>query len=217
MNPTPQQFTPAHFLSAARRAEAEGKLDLAVQFYRHIAEHFSTSAEALEARDGIQRLGAARKPEPGRTPGRPPSGEGHEARASAPTPPPLASASSQRPAAQRERHAPVRTPGARPVFVEAPEVAPRYLVGRCIAYALATAGFLAMAGGLAAVAMATTGMLPALAAKVHTILPEGWVPGAVLAGGGLIIVFTSQLALAVFDTANAARERAAIERAKAGL
>lgn len=50
------QFSPAQVLEAGRRAEAEGKYDYAVQFYRHLVTHFATSAEAGSARDGLDRI-----------------------------------------------------------------------------------------------------------------------------------------------------------------
>lgn len=52
------QFTPAQVLEAGRRAEAEGKLDYAVQFYRHLATHYPSTSEAQAAREGLQRLAA---------------------------------------------------------------------------------------------------------------------------------------------------------------
>lgn len=50
------QFSPAQVLEAGCRAEAEGKFDYAVQFYRHLVTHFATSAEAGAARDGLDRI-----------------------------------------------------------------------------------------------------------------------------------------------------------------
>jgi hypothetical protein len=50
------QYTPVQVLQAARRAEAEGKMDYALQFYRHIVEHHGTSVEAQEAREGLFRI-----------------------------------------------------------------------------------------------------------------------------------------------------------------
>jgi hypothetical protein len=50
------QYTPVQVLQAARRAEAEGKMDYALQFYRHLVEHHSTAAEAQEAREGLFRI-----------------------------------------------------------------------------------------------------------------------------------------------------------------
>src|SRR5215471_11771659 len=53
---TAMQYTPVQVLQAARRAEAEGKMDYALQFYRHIVEHHGTSVEAQEAREGLFRI-----------------------------------------------------------------------------------------------------------------------------------------------------------------
>src|SRR5262245_8577639 len=52
------QFTPRQLLDAGRRAEAEGKLDHAIQLYRHLADHYAYTAEAAEARNGLGRIGA---------------------------------------------------------------------------------------------------------------------------------------------------------------
>jgi hypothetical protein len=53
-----QQLTPPQLLEAGHRAEIEGRLDLAAQFYRHLTEHFAFTAEAAEARNGLGRVGA---------------------------------------------------------------------------------------------------------------------------------------------------------------
>ena len=50
------QYTPVQVLQAARRAEAEGKMDYALQFYRHLVEQHSSSVEAQEAREGLFRI-----------------------------------------------------------------------------------------------------------------------------------------------------------------
>lgn len=50
------QFSPAQVLEAGRRAEAEGKFDYAVQFYRHLVTHFASSPEAGAAREGLDRI-----------------------------------------------------------------------------------------------------------------------------------------------------------------
>ena len=50
------QYTPVQVLQAARRAEAEGKMDYALQFYRHLVEHHGMTAEAQEAREGLFRI-----------------------------------------------------------------------------------------------------------------------------------------------------------------
>jgi hypothetical protein len=56
MAQTQVQYTPVQVLQAARRAEAEGKMDYALQFYRHIVEHHGTAIEAQEAREGLFRI-----------------------------------------------------------------------------------------------------------------------------------------------------------------
>src|SRR5689334_11295429 len=56
MAQTSVQFTPVQVLQAARRAEAEGKMDYALQFYRHLVEQHGTTAEAQEAREGLFRI-----------------------------------------------------------------------------------------------------------------------------------------------------------------
>ena len=57
-----QQFTPPQLWEAGHRAEAEGRLDIAAQFYRHLTEHFAFTAEAAEARNGLARIGEAQSP-----------------------------------------------------------------------------------------------------------------------------------------------------------
>jgi hypothetical protein len=54
---TSPPFTPAQLIDAGRRAEAEGRLDLAVQFYRHLTDNFAGAAETLEAHGALGRIG----------------------------------------------------------------------------------------------------------------------------------------------------------------
>jgi hypothetical protein len=51
------QFTPTQLIDAGRRAEAEGRPDLAVQFYRHVTENFAEAAQAAEAHGALGRIG----------------------------------------------------------------------------------------------------------------------------------------------------------------
>jgi hypothetical protein len=53
------QLTPAQLVDAGRRAEAQGRPDLAVQFYRYLADHFAEAVEACEAHNALGRIGAA--------------------------------------------------------------------------------------------------------------------------------------------------------------
>jgi hypothetical protein len=57
MVPPSSPFTPAQLLDSARRCEAEGKLDLANQFYRHLMDHYANTPEAAEARNAMGRIG----------------------------------------------------------------------------------------------------------------------------------------------------------------
>ena len=51
------QFTPGQLIESGRRAEAEGRLDLAVQFYRHLIQHFAEAVETAEAHGALGRIG----------------------------------------------------------------------------------------------------------------------------------------------------------------
>jgi hypothetical protein len=52
------QLTPAQLVDAGRRAEAEGRADLAVRFYGHLTRHFAETAEAAEAHGALGRIEA---------------------------------------------------------------------------------------------------------------------------------------------------------------
>jgi hypothetical protein len=56
------QFSPFQLLEAARRAEADGHIDAAYQFYRQTVDQFAYSAEAAQAREGLARLNGNRQP-----------------------------------------------------------------------------------------------------------------------------------------------------------
>ena len=55
-------FTPRQLLDAGRRAEAEGKLDLAHQFYGHLNDLYGHTSEATEGRNGLIRTNAGAPP-----------------------------------------------------------------------------------------------------------------------------------------------------------
>jgi len=56
------QFSPFQLLEAARRAEAEGHIDAAYQYYRQTVDQFAYSAEAAQAREGLARLNGGWQP-----------------------------------------------------------------------------------------------------------------------------------------------------------
>jgi hypothetical protein len=229
------QFTPAQVLNAARRAEAEGKLDYAAQFYRHIVDYYAASPEAHDARDGLGRLEWRRKEPPGRpwpatsAPMQAPSLNG-----SSGTPRPAFG-----PHGPREEHgypslrgdpgvmpgvgAPARLAqvvvsepptGTEPEPVEElPEIG-GYRTGRFMAGVIAVLGWTALLGGGLLLALAFTTAPLGLAAPVLG-LRLGVLAGLALIVGGVVLVLAGHLAYAVFDNAGAVRRLLAIEKAKA--
>src|SRR6476469_3118284 len=95
---TAMQYTPVQVLQAARRAEAEGKMDYALQFYRHLVEQHGTTPEAQEAREGLFRIAEWRWGEARVARGREGGAAAPPASQAAQTPPatPGAAAASQR-------------------------------------------------------------------------------------------------------------------------
>jgi hypothetical protein len=206
-----QQVTAAQVLDAGRRAEADGRIEYAIQFYRHLADHHAAAPEAAVARDALSRLGQRRTTTPEASSHRPP------------VPPQIRSAGAQVQSGARSEKAVSSSPiriapagAAQPVpKLEMPESARGYLGGRLIAWAMTILGLFFVAAGVLLIAI---GMLnPSLLAiaspwsRATSYALAG--PGAVLAG--LILVLAGQLARAVFDTALSSRELVAIERAKA--
>ncbi len=51
-----QQFSPAQILHAARRAEAEGRDEYALQFFQHLSEYYGTTPEGRAANDAVARV-----------------------------------------------------------------------------------------------------------------------------------------------------------------
>ena len=194
------QFTPRQLLDAGRRAEAEGKLDHANQLYRHLADHFAYTTEAAEARNGLGRIGMG-------------AGNGTQlwAENGAATP-----ASSPPPLAHRQTGSQFGARG-RPVASER-----HYRTGRALATAVSCVGWLIVAAGMVMVPLmllADPQMLqrsvPSAAPYAMALGPVGSVAAAVaFSMAGLAVVFWGQMASALFDQANAARELVAIERAR---
>jgi hypothetical protein len=200
----PTQFTPAQLLESGRRAETEGRLDLAVQFYRHLTDNFAYTAEAAEAHNALGRVGAAQSQiwQPvnavhvnGNGNGAYANGNGHANGVHA--------APAAEPALRAARS--TRTSRRRPV-------APRnhYRTGRTMARIFSGLGWVIVALGI---------MLPLLYLVPDTPLRMFGLPyviaGAIgVAFTGFLVVFSGQIARAMFDQANATRDLAAMERAK---
>jgi hypothetical protein len=56
MAPTAAQFSPGQILEAGRRAENDGRVGYAIQFYRHLTDNHNWSPEAAVAKEALTRL-----------------------------------------------------------------------------------------------------------------------------------------------------------------
>jgi hypothetical protein len=187
------QFTPQQLLESGRRAEGEGRFDLAGQFYRYLIEHHTYTAQSVDAREALARIGGGE-----------PRLQSWYASAAAAEPAsgtkPPAVHGNPRKAALRQRN---------------------YKAGRLVAAAFSGLGWLVTLSGLGAWPLYLFMGSPILEQSLVPFgLPSGWIaPAAVaatLVAAGLIIVFWGQLARAVFDQANAARELVSFERDRLG-
>jgi hypothetical protein len=188
------QFTPRQLLDAGRRAEAEGKLDHAIQLYRHLTDHYAYTAEAADARNGLGRIGASagwaeNSAAPLASPNLAPFAHGR-------TLGPHFGARSR--AVAKERH---------------------YRTGRALATLVSWAGWMIVAAGVAMVPLVLTADPPLMVLRglpyAASMGPAEAVAAAVaLSAVGLAVVFWGQMASALFDQANATRELVAIERAR---
>ncbi len=236
---TSVQFTPVQVLQAARRAEAEGKMDYALQFYRHLVEQHGSAPEAQEAREGLFRIaewrwGEARvaRAREGATPaGAPPQQSQQQA-----TPPPT---SGQRvynvaggqnvgvqPPSQSSYAADQQAssgPAGMPQIIsrqhaQADQSAPfaeRFRFSKLFAHALSGVGMLTLLTGIFAVTAGIAGLVAELSAIGLLGAPFGVMLGVPAALFGLVLVVSGQVATAVFDSANATLEMAAVERDRA--
>lgn len=218
------QFTPVQVLQAARRAEAEGKMDYALQFYRHLVEHHGTTSESQEAREGLFRIAEWRWGE-GRNANRQqsPSGQnGHQTHtASQAGPAAYAPGAAYAPPARSEQG---RMPDiiTREVSGHADDVGisvikERYRAANFIALLITVLGWVCVFAGVLVGALAASGLVAEISVAGALGLPLGIVFGLPAALSGLVLIVAGQLAVAVFENANATLELVAIERAKAGL
>lgn len=232
------QFSPAQLLESGRRAETEGKHDLAAQFYRHLTDHHAYTAEAAEARNGLGRVGALQSQiwQPyghgahangnGYVSNHPNGGAHVNGGAHAPPlAPPVNSggyangalhfsgAGAHTNGSSHVADAGYRTPRPmRPMRRRPVARRDHYRTGRFMARAFSALGWLLGFAGVLAVGLYFLpgspilhfGMLPVLGASAAAVVT------------GFAAVFSGQIARAVFDQANAARELVALERAEHG-
>jgi hypothetical protein len=241
---TSVQFTPVQVLQAARRAEAEGKMDYALQFYRHLVEQHGTTPEAQEAREGLFRIAEWRWGEARVARGRDAangggqnSGQHPQAAESAPTPPP---APAIPPGSQRVYNV-ANNPPQQPsnYYQEQPQAGagpgklpqiisrdrgqsgedlgayhPRFQIGKFLAHALSGVGWITLLTGIFAAIAGFAGLVGELSAIGLFGVPFGIMLGLPALVLGLVLVVGGQLAAAVFASANANLELVAIERGR---
>ena len=210
-----QNYTAAQILEAGRRAEAEGRIDHAVQFYRHLTDHMGFTSEAATADQSLQRLAALQ-----------PNGamNGHQIQA------PNGAAGSAyhvNPSQSAGRAvARVQPPitsehqaATQPRFL-LPRSRRRYRSGRVIARVVTFVGFLQAAAGVLLLAIVIVGQFVTLPGTVGAILAAQSPTLSISAGlsmavFGALFVLGGQLARALFDQASATRDLAIIARTRA--
>jgi len=230
---TSVQFTPAQVLQAARRAEAEGKMDYALQFYRHLVEQHGQSPESQEAREGLFRIAEWRWGEArlARTKNEAAAGQPG---ASNPTPPPVnpnggsnpnSSArvvnvgGARPPMSEQLPQPPTSDPGRLPQIIarehagakEEPFRA-RFRAARVFAHTLSGFGWLTLVAGVSGAVLAMLGTLAEVSAAGLFGLPMGVVVGVPGVLFGMLLVVAGQLAAALFESSNATLELIASER-----
>jgi hypothetical protein len=181
------QFTPFQLLEAARRAEADGHIEAAFQFYRRTADQFAYSPQAAEAREGLARLHGGWQPKIWHLNGAPhPSEAGGRAAMTG-----RKARRSKNPPAARQH----------------------YSLGRWLARLVSLLGWTVLAGGAGVPTLSVMLGRPELGIGSTGLMGLG----GGLALLGLLLVALGLAFRALFDQANATRELVAIERLKAGL
>ena len=223
---TSMQFTPVQVLQAARRAEAEGKMDYALQFYRHLVEQHGTTAEAQEAREGLFRIAEWRWGEARVARSRESGGAGQAAQPSpqAPSPPSggqrvynVGNQSAGSGYADPQQ-APVAMPRvARAQESDVPAFQPRFRLSKVVAHALSAVGWAMLLGGVFAAVAGGGGFVGELSAIAFFGLPLGVLAGAPALVLGLVFIVAGQIAAAVFESTNATLELVDIERGRSSF
>lgn len=231
---TSVQYTPLQVLQAARRAEAEGKMDYALQFYRHIVENHATTPEAQEAREGLMRIaewrwsetrGGARRQEYGNQPNQnqrfaPPPPEPQP-----PQTPPDHYADADTDPLDGASHVGGQTHMPQIIAREAAKAAQgaqpivhfsQHRAAKIVALAVGVIGWASVIAGLAITIVAAAGAVEEASVAGLLGLPLGvlvGLPGVVV---GLALVLAGHLATAVFEGTNATLELLSIERSRVG-
>ncbi len=245
MAQTQVQYTPVQVLQAARRAEAEGKMDYALQFYRHIVEHHGTAIEAQEAREGLFRIAEwrwgeariARRQEAATANGYSGQPQQQQQQPQQPQQQRTSPASVATANPQQQSYTPEPADAAVPMTgaTRMPQIiareaaaqaaegndAPvaykaRYRAARFIALLLSGCGWASVLGGVAVALLAFADATADISAAVLLGLPLGVVLGVPAAVIGLVLIVTGYLAVAVFESTNATLEQLSMRRRRAG-
>jgi len=222
------QFTPVQVLQAARRAEAEGKMEYALQFYRHLVEHHVSTSEAHEAREGLLRIAEWRWGEA--------RAFGGQTSQPAPAPTPQASQNTytaieggrsayakeqlyEEPPPVDDQRMPQIISRERAGNFEGSDrsaVSGRYRGARFAAFVLSSLGWAGVMGGILIAVAASAGAVAEVSAAGVWGLPIGTLFGVPAATIGLLLVVAGQIAIAVFENASATLQLLALERVKIG-
>jgi hypothetical protein len=219
------QYTPVQVLQAARRAEAEGKMDYALQFYRHLVENHGQTAEAQEAREGLFRIaewrwGEGRAPAPARQSSAPAAQPNYPQQYAAAVSPQSAPADY---APEPPAHLPqviAREAAAKAAQAEggsAADYQERYRGAKIVAFITCGLGFVGVAAGVVVSMLAAFGGVAGMSAGGLLGLPVGVLLGVPTAVVGLVLVIAGQLAAAVFESTNATLELVAMGRDRLGV
>jgi hypothetical protein len=208
------QYTPVQVLQAARRAEAEGKMDYALQFYRHLVEQHSSSAEAQEAREGLFRIaewrwGEARVARRQEAANGQQGNHGHQ-------PYTIASSTDYPPESSNRLPQIIAREAAKAAAKDetAPVFKSRYRVGRNIAVLVSGIGWLSAVFGILVAVLGVAGVTSAVSDQVLLGVPVGLLVGMPVAMLGLLLVIAGQVGTAVFESTNATLELLSIERGR---
>ena len=209
MPQTSPAYTPPEILQAGYQAEADGRLEYAVQFYRHLTDYYARTPEGLEARKALQRLNAEPAAKSADQAGSRPLSQALQSEQSKSQPParPAAAQAPLRPE-PAARHEPASQSRQHRVTRRAAAALPRpargYRLGRALAVLLIICGWLLLVASVSVVGLRLVVQFELIAIGKLPQIAE-WLAMAMAAGipAGLLLVVLGQLALAVFRTANA--------------
>jgi hypothetical protein len=185
------QFTPFQLLDAGRRAEADGQIEAAVQFYRQTVDQYAYGPEAAQAREGLARLTGSWQPKIWQVNGAAPQQGEAGNRASG--------------SARKGRRS-------KPPATHNP-----YWIGKALARLVSLFGCLIAAGGLAAAASLLLIGRADMSQPELGFGSIGVLAAAAVALLGLVTVALGQATRALLEQANATRELVALQRTKSRL